>query len=90
MNKWLADNSVNVLEWAAQSPDINPIEYLWEVLERNVQKKISNKNEALQTAQEALQTAWESIPFNITKALVDSLPRRLLAIRQSRGNPTKY
>ncbi len=27
--EWLWDNSVNVLEWRSQSPDLNPTEQLW-------------------------------------------------------------
>lgn len=26
---WLRDNSMNGLEWASQSPDLKPVEYLW-------------------------------------------------------------
>ena len=28
--KWFEDNDINVLDWAPQSPHINPIEYLWQ------------------------------------------------------------
>ena len=28
--RWFEDNDINVLYWAPQSPDINPIEPLWQ------------------------------------------------------------
>lgn len=40
-----SDNRVRVIEWPAQSPDLNPIENLWDQIDRKlVSKRFSVKS----------------------------------------------
>ncbi|KNC31247.1 hypothetical protein FF38_14426 [Lucilia cuprina] len=71
---FLSDNDVNVLDWPSQSPDLNPIENLWELLDREVKRKHPSNKRQLE---EILKIEWEKISINTLIALVDSMPSRL-------------
>ncbi len=57
--EWLHNNSVTVLEWPSQSPDLNPIEHLWRDLKMAVHQHLpSNLTELERICKEE----WQRIP----------------------------
>ena len=43
--KWLANNSIDVMFWPGQSPDLNPIENIWAIISHALAgKTFLNKN----------------------------------------------
>lgn len=84
---WLLYNTPKQLETPPQSPDINPIEHIWDYLDKQIRTRhISNKTEL----KCALQEEWNNIPIDLTTKLVNSMQRRLSAIIDAKGFPTKY
>lgn len=84
---WLIWNCTHLVQTSAQSPDLNVIENLWSVLEKNVRNhQISNR----QDLKTALQVEWEKITSDYTQKLVGSMESRLKAVLKQKGYPTKY
>jgi len=86
---WKNDNEIEFLPWPAQSPDLNPIENLWDILERRIRKHRpipTNKREFFKV----LKEEWNKIDENQLIRLVQSMPRRIEAVIKNKGNPTKY
>ncbi|GBM11168.1 hypothetical protein AVEN_133905-1 [Araneus ventricosus] len=83
---WFEDHQdeFTVLPWPANSPDLNPIENLWDYLDRIVRAMDPQPRNLAQLAT-ALESAWLNIPVNTFRNLIDSLPARLAAVRSAKG-----
>lgn len=78
---------IKLLDWPAQSPDLNPIENLWSILDQNVDKgDVTSKEKLL----DALRETWDKIDEQQIRNLVESMPRRLQAVIEAKGGHTKY
>ena len=84
---WFQQNDVTVMEWPAQSPDLNPIENLWQQIKVIVCKQKPTTERRLK---ECIITAWHHvIKEERLHTLVNSMKRRCQAVIKAKGNPTK-
>lgn len=88
VQKWFKDNKVDVLDWPGNSPDLNPIENMWELLKRKLAKK-SPKN--LRDVRYWLIHIWcKEISTELCQKLANSMPKRIRDVLQRKGQQTKY
>ncbi|KAG1445188.1 hypothetical protein G6F46_012439 [Rhizopus delemar] len=74
--------------WPAQSPDLNPIEHVWNALERRIERKRSSvKN--LEQLKVALREKWERMDDEFTDQLVRNMKRRCEAVIKAKGGVTE-
>ncbi len=84
---WFKDHGIPVLNWPANSPDLNPIENLWGIVKRKMQNARPNNAEELKAT---IRATWALITPEQCHRLIDSMPRRIAAVIQAKGAPTKY
>ena len=86
---WLEDHGYHVLHWPAQSPDLNPIEHLWNHLKRRV-ADYKHPPKGILELWERVQVEWDDIPTKVCQNLIESMPRHVEAVLKARGGYTKY
>ncbi|KAI3356569.1 hypothetical protein L3Q82_017771 [Scortum barcoo] len=86
--QFLQDEGIDAMDWPARSPDLNPIEHIWDIMSRSIHQR----HVAPQTVQEladALVQVWEEIPQETIRHLIRSMPRRYCReVIQARGGHT--
>ncbi|KAG2191146.1 hypothetical protein INT46_010970 [Mucor plumbeus] len=79
----------SILDWPPQSPDLNPIEYVWNQLKRRL-----NAYPARATTIAKLEVRIHQERYKFTKEnclkYIDSMPNRIKAVIRCKCGPTRY
>jgi len=86
---WFRDECIELMQWPAQSPDLNPIEHLWAHLKRRIASYQAAPGGMLELW-ERVREEWKAITPETCRSLIESMPRRVEAVLKSKGGNTKY
>lgn len=89
VSKYLDDHRIPVLRWPGNSPDMNPIENVWNCLKVELGKdNITNKTQLI----ERIIHHWHHNEklAETARNCISSMPRRIAALLKAKGRSTKY
>ena len=84
---WLFLNGVQCIDFPPYSPDLNPIENLWSIFKRRVEKRNATNIEQLKAH---LMEEWAATDTKTLVSLSHSMPARCKAVIANQGHKTKY
>ncbi|UYV83195.1 hypothetical protein LAZ67_23000141 [Cordylochernes scorpioides] len=74
---------VQMLPWPPSSPDLSPIEHVWDIIGRRLHALPQPRSE--DELWQMVEREWRAIPQDAIRTLIDSLPRRVAACIAVRG-----
>lgn len=84
---YFINRNIKVMEWPSQSPDLNPIEHLWDHLKREIKKfDISS----LRELEAKVIETWNNIQPEVCKNLVDTMEDRVQCVLRAKGGHIPY
>ena len=86
-SRWLQTHQIPFWEkgvWLPNSPDLNPIENLWAIVEQEV-KSLKDSPQNLEQLEKYLNKAWSSIKPEILENFISSMPDRIKCVIRVKG-----
>ncbi|GFV66079.1 transposable element Tcb2 transposase [Trichonephila clavipes] len=85
----LESEDITRMDWPAYSPDLNPLEHVWDALGRHIAARLHHPENTQQLKQMLIE-GWALLPQEMLHPLVLSMRRRCEATIAVRGGHTPY
>ena len=89
VQEYLQRETIERMGWPAVSPDLNPIEHVWDQLQHRLSQR-PNQPQTLDELENALREEWNNLPQQNMVNLIMSMQRRCQAVLRARGGHTEY
>jgi hypothetical protein len=82
--QFLEAENVPVLPWSEYSPDMSPIEHVWDAFDRPVRQRVPVPAN-IQQRRTAIEEEWDNIPQATINNLINSKRRRCFVLHEANG-----
>ena len=79
-----------MIEWPPYSPDLNPIETVWDWMKDWIDERYEDKKLNYNQLRAAVSDAWNAVPNDFLDQLIEDMPKRCKAVIKADGKYTRY
>jgi transposase len=84
---WFHNHGIDLIDWPAWSPDLNPIENLWSDLKRRV---YTHHAKTMEELEHWIGMEWQATDLNFISHICSSMPQRLQLVLDNNGHKINY
>ena len=86
---WFETHSFEILDWPVQSPDLNLMEHFWRYLKRQL-AAYETEPTSMHELWLRVEVEWNKIPAAECIKLIESMPKRIVAVIKAKSGNNRY
>ena len=86
-SEFFENKGISLLSWPPQSPDMNPVENIWDLLKSKISEK---RTKNIKELEEFAFEEWNNISLETCQNYALSFGRRAIALYRAKGKHTRY